>query len=642
MFDFVRKHTRVMQLVLFLLIVPSFVLFGLEGYSRMQEKGGTVARVDGRDITQADWDAAHKLEVDRLRQQMPNLDAKLLDSPEARYGTLERLVRDRVLIAAAHDSKLTASDQRLARELQTNELIAALRGPDGKLDMAKYRQMLVSQGMSPEMFEEQVRADLSSRQVLAGIGNTGFAPPAIANAALGAYFEKREVQVMPFLAPEYAAKISPTDADVEAFYKANAQMFQAPEQANVEYVLLDLEAVKKTIAVNEQDLKTYYEQNLARFGSKEERRASHILITVPKNAPAADRDKARVKATELLAAAKKNPEGFAELAKKNSQDPGSAANGGDLDFFARGAMVKQFEDAAFAMKPGEISNLVESEFGYHIIKLTEVRAPKQKTFEEMRPELEAELKKQQAQRKYAEAAEQFSNGVYEQADSLKPVAEKLKLEIKSAANVSRQPAQGAAGPLANPKFLTALFAPDAVEKKRNTEALEVGPNQMVSGRIVQHTPARTRPLAEVKDDVRARLVAQRAAEMAKKEGQAKLAAWKSAPASAVLPAAVVVSRDDPKRQARQVVDAALRTDPTTLPAFVCVDLGNYGYAVVKVVKTLPREAAPPPAAKQEQAQYARAWGNAEGLAYYDMLKERFKVEINVAKPEQGARPTVTQ
>jgi len=634
MFDFVRKHMKLMQLVLFVLIVPSFVLFGLEGYNRMQEKGETVARVDGRDITQGEWDEAHKREVDRLRQQMPpDADVKMLDSAEVRYATLERIVRDRVLAAAAADAKLTASDGRVAREIQQqNQILTALRTPDGKLDMQKYRQMLAQQGLTPEMFESQVRAELSARQVLAGLGSSGFAMPANAGVALGAFFERREVQVATFSAADHQAKVSPTDAEIEAFYKANPQLFQAPEQASIEYVMLDQAAVAKTIAVNEQDLKTYFEQNVSRYATKEQRRASHILVMAERAAPAEARQKAKAKAQELLAAAKKKPEGFAELAKTHSQDKASAAQGGDLDWFGRGAMLKPFDEAVFSMKPGEISDIVETDVGFHIIKLVEVRPGKQKTFEEVRPELEAELKKQQAQRKYAESAEAFTNGVYEQSDTLKPIAEKLKLEIQTAANVRRQSAPGATGALANPKFLAALFSPDAIEKKRNTEAIEIGPSQLVSGRIAQYTPARTRPLAEVKDDVRARLVAQRAAELAKKEGEGKLAEWKKAPAAAPLPAAVVISREDPQKQPRQVMDAALRVDPTALPALVGVDLGADGYAVVKVNKVLAREARPEPVAKLEATQYGRAWTSAENMAYYEILKERFKVEINVPRP----------
>ena len=368
MFDFVRKHTKIVMVLLFLLILPSFVLLGLDGYNSSKDQSAKVAKVDGKDITQSEWDRVHQREVDQLRNSMPNLDPKLMDSPEARYASLERLVRDRVIAAAADKFKLATSDQRLARELQQSPEIASLRRPDGSLDMERYRQLLSSQGMSPEMFEANVRTDLSNRQVLVGIGASGFSSNSAADTVLNAYFEKREIQLARFNAADYAAKLNPTDAELEQFYKANEKLFQAPEQASIEYLVLDVDAVKKDLTVNEADLKTYYEQNAQRLSGAEERRASHILIASPKSAPAADREKARAKAQELLALVKKSPDTFADVARKNSQDPGSAPNGGDLDFFARGSMVKPFEDAAFAMNKGSISDVVESEFSVRGVK----------------------------------------------------------------------------------------------------------------------------------------------------------------------------------------------------------------------------------------------------------------------------------
>ncbi|MDP3824568.1 MAG: SurA N-terminal domain-containing protein [Burkholderiales bacterium] len=634
MFDFVRKHTKIMQFVLFLLIVPSFVLVGINGYNNMKEGGDAVAKVGGREILQGEWDAAHKQEVDRLRQSMPTLDSRMLESPAARYATLERMVRDRVLAAAAEDMRLNVSEQRLRQLLAADKSLDPFYDANGKLDAQRF---MAATGQTPEQFRAGLLADLSSRQVMAGVGATSFTTPAQAALSLNAYFEKREVQVARFAAADYASRVNPTDAELEAFYKANAALFQAPEQASIEYLVLDLETVKKTITVNEQDLKSYYDQNASRLGGQEERRASHILIAAPKGAPAAEREKAKAKAEELLAAVKKAPESFADVAKKNSQDPGSAANGGDLDFFARGAMAKAFEDAAFALKKGETSPVVETEFGFHIIRVTDIKSPKQRTFEEMKPELEAEVKKQQAQRKFAEVADTFSNGVYEQADSLKPVADKLKLEIRTATNVRRTPVPGAPPALANAKFLAALFSPDSIDKKRNTEAVEVAPSTLAAGRIAQYTPARTLPFAEVKDRVRERVVGARAAEFAKKDGIEKLAAWKANAAAASLPAAIVVSRQETQKQPGPVVEAALRADPAALPAFAGVDLGEQGYAVVKVNKVLPREAMPEAVAKQDREQYVQAWGSAENLAYYNLLKERLKVQIMAPKPS-GLEP----
>ena len=250
----------------------------------------------------------------------------------------------------------------------------------------------------------------------------------------------------------------------------------------------------------------------------------------------------------------------------------------------------------------------------------------------LRAELEADVKKQQAQKKFAETAEAFTNGVYEQADSLKPIADRLKLEVKTATALTRVPQAGITGALGNVKFLNAIFSPDAIEKKRNTEAVEVASNQQISGRITQYTAARTRPFAEVKELVKQRWLLKRGAEEARKDGLAKLAAWKTAPDTAVLQEPMVVSRDQTQKQPAALVDAALRTDSAVLPAFTGVDLGSQGYAIVKVVKVMRRDPPAEATAKQERNQYTQWWASAESLAYYNVLKERFKTEIKVAKP----------
>ena len=355
MFDFVRNNTKIMMGILFLLIIPSFVLFGLEGYSGFKDQGATVAKVNGNKISQGDWDAAHKREVDRIRASMPNIDVKVFDTPEAKYATLERLVRDQVVAAAAQKLQLVARDTKLARELQSIPAIAALRLPDGKLDMERYKQLAASQGMTPEMFEMQMRADISNQQVIQGVQASAFATLAQTQTAMNAFMQRREVQIVNFPAADFLSKVNVSEADMQAYYDKNASKFQSAESADIEYVVLDIESLRQTIVLNEQDLKSYYEQNLQRLSSKEERRASHILITAAKDAPEAEKKAARAKAEDLLKAVKAKPASFAEVARKNSQDPGSAVKGGDLDFFGRGAMVKVFEDTAFSLKKSEIS-----------------------------------------------------------------------------------------------------------------------------------------------------------------------------------------------------------------------------------------------------------------------------------------------
>ena len=639
MFEFVRKHTKIMMFLMFLLIIPSFVLFGVDGYNKYRDKGQVVARVGGNDIVQAEWDAVHKADVDRIRAARPELDVKLLDTPEARFASLERIVRERVLIEAVDKLKLQTGDAKLARELQQDPTIASLRLPDGTLDKDRYKQLAAGQGLTPEGFEVRVRRDLSVAQVQNAIANTGFSSPKQAGVSLGAYFERREIQFVRFAPADFIAKVTPTDAELDAFYKNNPSQFKAAESASVEYVVLDLEAVKKSITLNEADVKTYFDQNQARLSGAQERRASHILINAAKDAPAVDREKAKARASDLLAAVRAAPDSFADVAKKNSQDTGSAPAGGDLDFFGRGAMVKPFEDAAFAMKKGDISDVVESDFGYHIIKLTDIKQPPQKTFDELRVSIENDLKAQQAKVKYAELAESFTNGVYEQSDSLKPVADRLKLEIKTASNLMRQAAPGATGVLTNPKLLAAIFSADSIDKKRNTEAVEAGGNQMVAARITQYSAAKTLDFADVKSVVKDRVIAQRAVELAKKEGEEKLAAWKSNAAGATFAPAVTVSRDQSQNIPAQILDAALRADVSKLPQMSGVDLGAQGFAIVKVTAAVARPAPPEASAKQEQVQYSQAWGNAEGLAYYNLLKERFKAQIMVPKPARSTPAT---
>ncbi|MFL6662748.1 MAG: SurA N-terminal domain-containing protein [Rhizobacter sp.] len=625
MFDFIRSHTRLFQFILVLLVFPSFVFFGIQGYSRFTEgQHDTVAKVAGRDITRAELEAAHREQVERIRRQMPTVDVKLLDTPQMRQQTLDSLLRDRVMLVAADKLNLVTTSERLQRLFKTDPQFAPIRDADGFISQDAVRAM----GMTSEMFAERLRQDLTMRQVMQGVNGTVFAPTAVAATALDSYFQQREAQVQRFDTKAYLSKVSPSDADIEAYYKdpANAAQFQAPEQADVEYLVLDIDALKKTVPVSEADLKTYYTQNESRFGTPEERRARHILVKADKGAPADVRAKAKAKAEALLAEVKKNPAAFPELAKKNSEDPGSAERGGDLDFFGRGAMVKPFEDAAFALKPGEVSGVVESDFGYHIIQVTAARGGEKKTYEQVRPEIEDELRKQAAQKKFSEVALDFTNTVYEQADSLKPAADKFKLEIKRAPNVARTPDTGASGPLASPKLLEALFAPDTIRNKRNTDAVETAPNQLVSARVVRYSPAHTLPLADVKDKVRQKVAELQAAALARKEGEARLAELKKNPQATVPGDAVVVSRASAKDLPRPIVDAVLRASTATVPTAVGIDLGDAGYAVARITKVLGRDPIASDTARA-QAQYAQAWGDAEAQAYYAALKSRLKVEV---------------
>ena len=625
MFDFVRNHTRLALGFMLLLIIPSFVFFGVQGYSRFNDASNdTVAKVDGQSITRAEWDDSHKRYVDQLRRQAPNIDATKLDTPALRRDTLDGIVRERLLLAAANQLHLFPTDARMARLFDSDPQYAGLRGPDGRIS----REALVGMGLTPVLFDQRLRQDLGLKQVVGGILATVPSSATPASAALDAFMQRRAVQLQRFETATYRDKVKPTDAEIEAYYKANEALFRANEQARIEYVVLDLAALGQGQSLNEADVRKAYTEGAARFTVPEERRASHILIAADRDKPATERQQAKARAEALLAEARKNPAGFADLARKNSADPGSAAAGGDLDFHPRGDMTPPFDDALFKLKAGEISAVVETDFGFHIIMLNAVRGGQAKAFEEVRAELEAEMRKTLAQKRWAETAEAFTNTVYEQSDSLKPVIDKLKLDKKTA-TVQRRAAAGATGLLTSAKLLDAVFGNDAVRNKRNTDAVETGPNQLVSARVLEHTPARTLPLAEVRERVRGRVVEEQAAALARTEGQARVAALNAGPGAEPLPVVLTVSRLQAQGLSKALMDAALRADPAKLPAVLGVDLGGEGYAVMRVMQVLPREPAPG-GEEPLRAQYAQAWATAEAEAYVNALKKRYKAEIKPA------------
>ncbi len=633
MLESIRKHSKFVMILLFLLIIPSFIFFGVD-QSYFSVASPTVARVDGQEITQNDWDNMHRYESDRLRAENPNIDAKLLDSPEARYATLERMVRDRVMQVAAQKMHLLTSDAALARALQEVPAIASLRKPDGTLDADGYRALLAMQGMTPEGFEASLRRDMSLGQVLGNVMNTAFATPAVADIAMDAFLQRREIQVAQFLSKDFAAKVQVNDEALKAFYETHKDMFQQAEQAKVEYVVLDLQAVRDGIELNEADLQTYYKENAARLtDEKEERRARHILLNAPRSMSAEEREAVKAKAQGIADELKKDPSRFAEVAKAESQDSGSAASGGDLGFFSRGAMVPEFEQVAFTLQNGQVSDVVESEFGYHVIQVTDVKEPKVPSFESVREKIVNDLKDQQAQRKFAEVAEQFASIVFEQPDSLQPVIDKLGLKLHTADGVTRDPQPEAQGALASKDFLDALFTADSLENKRNTDAVDVGTNQMASGRVVSYQPAKQLGFDEVADRVKNLYVEQQSAVLAREAGEAALKEWQADAAKAQgLSPAIVVSREQTHGQPVSVVNAALQAKTDVLPSWSGVSLGDEGYAVVKLEKVLPSEERNAQIARQALLQYVQLFASAEGAAYYELLKKKFDVQFKVDRP----------
>ena len=619
MFDFVSKHKRLLQLILGLMIVPPFAFWGIQWTQRVGG-AGEVAEVAGQKIGEQEFSEALSQQQDRLRGMLgKNFDPAMFDSPAMRREVLDGMISQRLLTQYAARNYLTVSDETL---VETTMSIPAFQ-VDGKFSRERYDIALQNERMSPEAFDAALRRDLVVQQVSSALADSAFASKAAADQFARLRAQQREISEQKIQADARGVQI-PADA-VRAFYDANPARFQVPEEVQVEYVVLSADSLLSTEQVDPGEAKKYYEANLSKYGEPEQRRASHILISVKPGASEEDKRKARERAEGVLAKLRASPGSFADLAKKESGDPGSASQGGDLGFFSRGMMVRPFEDAAFSLKPGQISGIVESDFGFHIIKVTAVKPGKMKTFEQVRPEIELMLKKQQAQRHFAEAAEAFSNLVYEQADSLKPAADRFRLAIQKAQGVTRQAASVPV--LSNPRLLAAIFSEDSIKNHRNTEAVETSPAMLVSARVLDHKAASLRPFDDVKDAIGKELARQEALARARKQGAALLEELRKGDASkASFGATRLVSRDDPKGLSPPAVSQVFAVDAAKLPAYAGLESadGYTLYRVSRVVDVQPDEARQ----RSVQSELGRMNGALEFRSFLDGLRADAKVEIN--------------
>jgi peptidyl-prolyl cis-trans isomerase D len=631
MFEFIRNHKRLMQLLLLIIIGPSFVLVGIESYQNRGDSAAGVAVVGDQKITQQEWEEAQRRQIDQARQMMgQQFDQKLFDTPQAKQAILENLVAERAINAEVARNHLTVSDATLQKTIMA---IDAFKKADGSFDMDAYKAALAAQGMTPAMFDERMRRDLAVQQLSGSIQASAFAPRSVAARLSDINDQEREVQEMLFPAANFAAQVKVTDEMVKAFYDKNDKLFTVPESVKAEYVVFDPAVVESQVTVSDADVTDFYNKNKNRFSTPEQRTASHILITTKPGASAAENAAAKAKAEAVLAEVRKAPDQFAAIAKAQSQDPGTAQVGGDLGVVERNVFAKPVEDAIYGLKQGEISGLVQSEFGYHIITVPSIKPATLKSLDEARAEVTAELKKQAMSKKYSELAEVFTNTVYEQADSLKPVADKLKLQIQTVDGLTRNPdpAKGSA-PYNNAKFLQAIFAQDALKEKRNTEAVEVAPSVLVAGRVVEFKPATKRPLAEVDAAIRQRVAQEEAVRLARQAGEAKLAASIKTPADASgFGAAKVVSRTKEPTLNQVAAIAVLKANIDKLPAFVGVDVPGQGYGVYRINKVSMPAQPDQARRKQEAEQIARAVGEEEMYAYIEALKKKAKAKIT-AKP----------
>ena len=620
MFNLVENHKKLIQIVLAVIFLP-FAFFGVDSYFRAGDRSGSLASVNGQPVTQREFEQALQERQNALQRMVGSrVDPALLDSPELRFAVLDSIVRQRLLLNQAVREGVLVSDAQLQQVISEQPAFQ----DDGKFSHAHYEELLKRQGMTPVNFENGLRRDLMLERMSDAYRATAIVPNAVAERLLRINAQQREVSQSVLEPDRFVAQVKLEEGAAKQYYDTHQTEFQVAEQARLEYLVLALDTIAAQTEVSADEVKQFYEQNLKQYAKSEERQASHILIAVDSKSSAEEKQAARAKAEELLKQVKQNPASFADVAKKYSQDPGSAAKGGDLGFFPRGAMMKPFDDAVFQMKPAEITGPVESSYGYHIIRLAAVRG---QGLDDMKKQVELDLKRQKTGKKFSELAEQFNNLVFEQGESLKPAADALKLPIQNSGWVSRSGSENKQ--LNNPKLLQAVFAEDAVKNKRNSEVIDVGNNTLVAARVVEYKPASMRAFEEVRAAINKRLTQQQAAQLAAKQGREMLAKLKEGGEVSGLAwgAANLVSRENSQGYAGPVLAEVFKADASKLPAYAGLENAQGGFVLLKITRVVDAEAVDSAKRKAASEELRKLLGQEELNAYVASLKLKSDVKV---------------
>ncbi|MEQ1579283.1 MAG: SurA N-terminal domain-containing protein [Steroidobacteraceae bacterium] len=469
------------------------------------------ARVNGEKISADSMLRAWQERQSQLQQMLrAELPADLVKSQQA--ALLDERIRTTLLTQRTKEMGYRVSDEEVAQTiLGFSELQV-----DGKFSRDRYAAILNQQGRTEAQFENELRTNLGLNQLQGGIATSAFVTPRELERRRALENEQREVEYAVLPASAFAAAVSVTDADIQAWYDSHLADYMTPETVDVEFLDLRLADVERSIEVTEDALKAYYDQAKDRFATQERRKARHVLITTSDKLDDAG---AKKLAEEVLAKAKAG-EDFAKLAEQYSQDTGSAKQGGDLGWATRGMFVGPFEDAIFGMTAGELRGPVKTEFGYHVMRLDEIEAGHQKTFDEVRAEIEPEFRKEKAQAAFYERGQKMADESFTALTELGTVAASLGMELKKVAGFTRQ----GGGELGmDAQIIAAAFGAEVADRGQNSPLIAVGDDRAVVLRVSSHHQPEQMPLSAVREPIQARLRQNAARDAAARKGNELLA-----------------------------------------------------------------------------------------------------------------------
>jgi len=560
-----------------LLIVIPFALWGINSYF---ETGSNiaVAKVNGIEITQR----AYRSAMDQMRNQVR---AGALDDPQFKQWVVQGLIDQALQVQQADEQGYRISDSRLSHLIRE----APSFQRNGRFDPQTYEALLRREGLSPHEFEARLRRDSLTQQLRNGFNESVIVTETEIAAILRLQRQQREIAYAVVGLQPLMSKIRPSQKEVEEYYSSHAQAFKTKEQVHIEYIRLAAADLMRDYKPSEEELRQLYAEEAGRYITPGERRASHILITLNDSATPEETKKVLAQIKEIETKLGKGAD-FAQLAKKYSQDPESAGKGGDLGKITRGILPKELEAVVFKLNNGEISPPVRTGFGYHLVKLTQLKPDKRKSFNEVRAELVKLIHKRRGEERFYESTEKFQNLIYEQPDSLAPAAKALGLKIEQSEWVSRD---GGKAILANPKVLEAAFSPEVLEEKRNSGAIEFDPETLVAIRVIGHRPAAARPLDQVQHQIEALLKQERAKAEAEVLIEGLLKQLREGAQFAALAKKYNLEYHKPQTTTRQstsmeqhVVDAAFQAKrpENNQAVYGAVDLGRRGGAIYALTR----------------------------------------------------------
>lgn len=629
-----------MQLVLLVLILPSFVLIGVSGYTNYVSGDHDLVKVGNTSITQQDFDQARRNQLEQLQQSSQGgFDPSVLDNPAARSALLESLIDRRVMVATATKERFTVSDTALRQAIASMPQLQV----NGQFSPERYNQVLTSAGLNTRDFEQSQRAELALNRVLGPVAATASVPASVVGQIEHVLTEERTLRLIAYPATDYEKDLAITDADIKAWYEKNKQSLELPEQVSAQYLLLNEAAAMENLpAAKPEDLQKYYEQNKARYVQPARINVSHIQVNVPVGATDDQRAAAKAKAEEIAKKVHADKSAFADIARAESQDAGTAKDGGKLGWITKGSWPEGLEQAVFALGKGDVSGVIDGPGGYHIFQANDVQPEKGESFDEAKSKIEAEVNRQLGAERFADMATRLTSLVYDNPASLQPAADALGLKVKSAAGIARDrllpsdevganaaSASEDASVLDDARVRRALFTPQALNEKQNSGVIEISPDTMIAVRVNAVVPAHVPELEKVKGHILEQLKTERAQAAAEAAGRKALASFQNAPDKAQVPeefgTPLTVTRINPQGLAKPVLDAAFKASTKSLPEYAGVK-GPQGFVVLRVEDAKAGKPDEPMLAALPE-ELSQAWGRAEEQAVLKALRIQAKVEV---------------